>query len=255
MIGVVLAGGLGTRMGRKTKTGYRIGTNKHLMQVHDRPMIDYPLETLVSAGIKDLVVVIGPEHVESSYSALRYWEEERDVRLCYALQKSAGGIAQALGLTEFIVGDRKCVVILGDNYFQDNLSDAVEEFKTRNDAKIFLKELPDELLFEIKDGKKKSRFGMAYTQEGKVVEIEEKPEKPKSNYAVTGLYMYTPDVFGKIKKLKPSVRGELEITDVNNMYIQEGRLGFYSLLGFWSDMGNPDSVYRTTEFLRNLEKK
>jgi len=245
IIGIVLAGGLGTRMGK------RIGTNKHLTQIYDRPMIDYPLETLVSAGLKNIVVVTGPEYAENFSKALEYWEQERQVSLCYALQKEPRGIAHALSLTEFIVAGRKSIVILGDNYFEEKIpKNKIDEFKKRNSAYIALKELPDSLLYEEKDGIRRARFGIAKVELHSIVSIEEKPIKPKSNYVVTGLYFYPSDVFDKIRRIKPSWRNELEITDVNRLYLEEKRLSCIILDGFWSDMGNPESSYRTTIFLR-----
>lgn len=250
LIGIVLAGGLGTRMGRKTKGGYRVGTNKHLIQIYDRPMIDYPITTLVDAGIKNIIIVTGPEYAEDFSVVLHYWEEERGVNLCYILQKEPKGIAHALGLTRFVVAGRKSVVILGDNYFGDRIEKAIEKFKESDNAHIFLKSLPNKLLYEIKDNVRRARFGIATIKKDKITEIEEKPTKPKSNYAITGLYFYPADVFDKIKRLKPSWRNELEISDVNNMYIAENRLNYFLLKKFWSDMGNPESVYRTANFIR-----
>jgi len=246
LIGVVLAGGMGTRMGK------RIGTNKHLTQIYDRPMIDYPLKTLVSAGIMDIIIVTGPEHAGDFSNVLEWWRKEKGVRLSYVLQREPLGIAHALGLTEFVVGDRKVVVILGDNYFEDNIKEEVENFSKAGNGYIFLKKLPDELLFEVKDEKRRARFGIATVRQKRVIKIEEKPEKPESNLVVTGLYMYPADVFEKIKQLKPSWRNELEITDVNNIYIKENRLGYFLLKGFWSDMGNPESVYKTISFIRKV---
>jgi glucose-1-phosphate thymidylyltransferase len=225
MKGVILAGGTGSRMYPLTKV-----TNKHLLPVYDKPMIYYPLQTLVNAGINEIMIVSGRGHA-GHFLELLGSGMEFGVQLTYEIQEKAGGIAEALGLAESWVDDDPVAVILGDNIFEDSISSDVTSF--RKGAKIFLKEVPDA-----------HRFGVAEINGDHVVSIEEKPEKPKSRYAVTGLYLYDPDVFSVIRKLKPSGRGELEITDVNNAYIKRGEMQFSLLKGFWSDAGTFDSLLR-----------
>jgi glucose-1-phosphate thymidylyltransferase len=225
MKGVILAGGTGSRMYPLTKV-----TNKHLLPVYDKPMIYYPLQTLVNAGIKEIMIVSGRGHA-GHFLELLGSGMEFGVQLTYEIQEKAGGIAEALGLAESWVDDDPVAVILGDNIFEDSISSDVTSF--RKGAKIFLKEVPDA-----------HRFGVAEINGDHVVSIEEKPEKPKSRYAVTGLYLYDSDVFSVIRTLKPSKRGELEITDVNNAYIKRGEMQFSLLKGFWSDAGTFDSLLR-----------
>jgi len=225
MKGVILAGGTGSRMYPLTKV-----TNKHLLPVYDKPMIYYPLQTLVNAGIKEIMIVSGRGHA-GHFLELLGSGMEFGVQLTYEIQEKAGGIAEALGLAESWVDDDPVAVILGDNIFEDSISSDVSSF--RKGAKIFLKEVPDA-----------HRFGVAEINGDHVVSIEEKPEKPKSRYAVTGLYLYDSDVFSVIRTLKPSGRGELEITDVNNAYIKRGKMQFSILKGFWSDAGTFDSLLR-----------
>jgi glucose-1-phosphate thymidylyltransferase len=225
MKGVILAGGTGSRMYPLTKV-----TNKHLLPVYDKPMIYYPLQTLVNAGINEIMIVSGRGHA-GHFLELLGSGMEFGVQLTYEIQEKAGGIAEALGLAESWVDDDPVAVILGDNIFEDSISSDVTSF--RKGAKIFLKEVPDA-----------HRFGVAEINGDHVVSIEEKPEKPKSRYAVTGLYLYDSDVFSVIRTLKPSGRGELEITDVNNAYIKHGEMQFSLLKGFWSDAGTFDSLLR-----------
>jgi len=225
MKGVILAGGTGSRMYPLTKV-----TNKHLLPVYDKPMIYYPLQTLVNAGIKEIMIVSGRGHA-GHFLELLGSGMEFGVQLTYEIQEKAGGIAEALGLAESWVDDDPVAVILGDNIFEDSISSDVSLF--RKGAKIFIKEVPDA-----------HRFGVAEINGDHVVSIEEKPEKPKSRYAVTGLYLYDSDVFSVIRTLKPSGRGELEITDVNNAYIKRGKMQFSILKGFWSDAGTFDSLLR-----------
>jgi glucose-1-phosphate thymidylyltransferase len=225
MKGVILAGGTGSRMYPLTKV-----TNKHLLPVYDKPMIYYPLQTLVNAGINEIMIVSGRGHA-GHFLELLGSGMEFGVQLTYEIQEKAGGIAEALGLAESWVDDDPVAVILGDNIFEDSISSDVTSF--RKGAKIFLKEVPDA-----------HRFGVAEINGDHVVSIEEKPEKPKSRYAVTGLYLYDSDVFSVIRTLKPSGRGELEITDVNNAYIKRGEMQFSLLKGFWSDAGTFDSLLR-----------
>ncbi len=225
MKGIILAGGTGSRLFPLTKI-----TNKHLLPVYDKPMICYPLKTLIDAGIKDILIVSGRGHV-GDFLELLGSGSGKGVRLSYEVQEGAGGIAQALGLAEQWAGTEAVAVILGDNIFEDSIEDAIRSFSSG--ARIFLKEVPDA-----------KRFGVAEIAGDRIIRIEEKPEHPKSNLAVTGLYVYDSDVFRIIKGLKPSGRGELEITDVNNAYIKKGAMTFSLLQGFWSDAGTFDSLLR-----------
>ena len=231
MKGIILAGGTGSRLMPLTKV-----TNKHLLPVYNKPMLYYPLQTLLDAGIRDIMIVSGRGHA-GHFLELLGSGSEWDARFTYEIQDRAGGIAEALGLAEKWAGGDNVVVILGDNIFQDSIGDAVSSFESG--ATIFLKEVEDA-----------NRFGVAELEGDSVVSIEEKPEKPKSNFAVTGLYIYDPEVFGIIQTLKPSGRGELEITDVNNAYIRQGRMKFSLLKGYWSDAGTFDSLLRAGNLVR-----
>ena len=238
MKGIILAGGTGSRLYPLTKV-----TNKHLLPVYDKPMIYYPLRTLLTAGITDIMIVSGRGHA-GHFLELLGSGTDFDARFTYEIQDEAGGIAQALALTEDFSDDEHVAVILGDNIFQDNVEDAVQSFKSG--AHIFLKAVPDA-----------ERFGVAEVDEnrGQVLGIEEKPEAPKSDYAVTGLYVYNSGVFDIIKTLKPSERGELEITDVNNEYIRQGAMGYSVLDGYWSDAGTFDSLLRAGVMVEKYGKK
>ncbi|MDD1702403.1 MAG: NTP transferase domain-containing protein [Methanoregula sp.] len=227
MKGIILAGGTGSRLYPLTKV-----TNKHLLPVYDKPMICYPLHTLVQAGIDDILIVSGRGHV-GHFLELLGSGSELGVRLSYEIQEGAGGIAQALGLAEHWAGKDSITVILGDNIFENSIKDAVQSFK--RGARVFLKEVSDA-----------QRFGVADIAGDRIIEIEEKPKNPKTNLAVTGLYIYDSEVFRIIKGLKPSGRGELEITDVNNAYIRNGAMTFSCLTGFWSDAGTFDSLLRAS---------
>lgn len=227
MRGIILAGGTGSRLFPLTKV-----TNKHLLPVYDKPMIYYPLQTLVNAGIKDIMIVSGRGHA-GHFLELLGSGAEFGVNLTYEIQEKAGGIAQALGLAERWADKDAVAVILGDNIFQDDVKNDVASFG--NGAKIFLKEVPDA-----------ERFGVAELGKDRVISIEEKPKQPKSNYAVTGLYLYDPEVFSIIRTLKPSGRGELEITDVNNAYLKKGMMQYAILKGYWSDAGTFDSLLRAS---------
>jgi dTDP-4-dehydrorhamnose reductase/glucose-1-phosphate thymidylyltransferase short form len=227
MKGIILAGGTGSRLYPLTKV-----TNKHLLPVYDKPMIYYPLQTLVAAGIKDIMIVSGRGHV-GHFLELLGSGKDLGVRLTYEIQEGAGGIAQALALAESWAGTDNVAVILGDNIFQDDIRKDVESFE--GGAKIFLKEVTDA-----------HRFGVAEVKGSRVLGIEEKPKAPKSNLAVTGLYLYDAGVFEIIRTLKPSGRGELEITDVNNAYIRRGAMEFSVLQGFWSDAGTFESLLRAS---------
>jgi len=234
MKGVVLAGGLGTRLAPLTRV-----TNKHLLPVYKKPMIYYPIEKLVRAGLREIMVVTGGPFAGDFLKLLGNGREFGLKEVHYTYQEGEGGIAEALGLTEnFVEGDRVCV-ILGDNIFSAEIGHGVEEFaKQKSGAKIFLKEVDDP-----------GRFGVAELKGKNVVSIEEKPKKPKSKYAVTGIYMYDNEVFSIVKTLKPSGRGELEITDVNNAYVKRGTLTYEILDGWWTDAGTFDSLYRANKLV------
>lgn len=234
MKGVILAGGTGSRLYPLTKV-----TNKHLLPVYDKPMIYYPLQTLIDAGIEDIMIVSGRGHA-GHFLELLGSGVDFGVHITYEIQEKAGGIAEALGLAEDFIDNEAVTVILGDNIFQDNVRDAVQSFKTG--ARIFLKEVPDA-----------KRFGVAEIKDSRIISIEEKPPKPKSNLAVTGLYIYEPGVFEIIRNLKPSGRGELEITDVNNEYIRLNNMDFSLLNGYWSDAGTFESLFRASELVRNMK--
>ncbi len=239
MKGIVLAGGFGTRLLPLTKV-----TNKHLLPIYNKPMIYYPIETLLNAGINNILVVSGPEHA-GHFLRLLGSGKEFNAKFSFEIQDEAGGIAQALGLAENFVDNEKCAVILGDNVFEDNVKEFIEEFKKeKSGARIFLKAVPDP-----------QRFGVAELEGERVVRIVEKPENPKSNYAVTGLYLYDSKVFDIIKTLKPSARGELEITDVNNNYIERKELKASILKGFWTDAGTFESLFRATTLIKEKLKK
>jgi glucose-1-phosphate thymidylyltransferase len=235
MKGVILAGGTGSRLYPLTKV-----TNKHLLPVYDKPMIYYPMETLINAGIKDIMIVSGKGHA-GHFLELLGSGVDHGVHFTYEIQEKAGGIAQALSLAEDFVDGDSVTVILGDNIFQDNIKEDVTNFN--GGAKIFLKEVPDA-----------HRFGVAELKGKKVIGIEEKPKNPKSNFAVTGLYIYDSDVFDAIKTLKPSGRGELEITDVNNYYINKGEMEYGMLEGFWSDAGTFESLLRASVMVKESQE-
>jgi len=231
MKGVILAGGLGTRLYPLT-----YATNKHLLPVFDRPMIYYPIQTLVNAGIREVMVVTGGPHAGHFLGVLRNGYELGLTHLEYAYQEAEGGIAQALELCEDFADGGSIGVILGDNTTDADIGPAVRSFE--RGARLFLKQVPDP-----------ERFGVpVFDSDGKIARIEEKPKEPKSNYAITGLYIYDNKVFDFIRTCKPSGRGELEITDVNNQYIGAGELDWVELQGFWSDAGTFESLYRTNRF-------
>jgi len=231
MKGVILAGGLGKRLYPLTKI-----TNKHLLPVYDKPMIFYPLQTLINAGIDDILIVTGGNHAGDFLRLLGNGKEFGLKHLNYTYQEGEGGIAEALGLTEHFSDYEKLVVVLGDNIIEGHIAEAVKDFrKQKEGAKILLKEVPDP-----------ERFGVPEIVDGKIVRIEEKPKVPKSKYAVIGIYMYDAKVFDIIRTLKPSDRGELEITDVSNAYIREGKMTYEILEGWWSDAGTFESLLRTS---------
>lgn len=223
MKGIVLAGGTGSRLYPLTKV-----TNKHLLPVGKKPMIFYPIEKLIEVEIEEILIVTGTEHMGDVVNLLGSGKDF-GCRFTYKVQDEAGGIAQALGLAENFCGNEPMTVILGDNVFEKDLSKAMENYPGSG-AQILIKQVQDP-----------ERFGVAELDGDKIVGIEEKPEKPKSDYAVTGIYMYDAAVFDLIKNLKPSKRGELEITDVNNHYIKQGTMRYSILDGWWTDAGTPDS--------------
>jgi len=234
MKGIILAGGLGSRLYPLTKV-----TNKHLLPVYDKPMIYYPIITLVNAGIKDIMIVTGGNNAGDFLRLLGNGKEFGLQHINYTYQVGEGGIAEALSLTEFFANKEKTCVILGDNIIEKNILQAVQSFeKQEKGAKIILKEVIDA-----------HRFGVPVFEDGKVVRIEEKPRLPKSPYAVTGIYFYDVRVFDIIKTLKPSDRGELEITDVNNAYIEMGDMTYDILDGWWSDAGTFDSLVHATNLV------
>jgi len=234
MKGVILAGGLGTRLYPLTKV-----TNKHLLPVYDKPMIYYPIQTLINAGIDDILIVTGGNNAGDFLKLLGNGKEFGLRHINYTYQEGEGGIAEALGLAEFFASGEKICVVLGDNLIEKNIRKAVEKFrKQKEGAKILLKEVPDP-----------QRFGVAELQGDRIVRIEEKPEKPKSQYAVIGIYLFDQEVFNFIKTLKPSDRGELEITDVNNRYIEKGLMTWDILEGWWTDAGTFESLLRANQLV------
>jgi glucose-1-phosphate thymidylyltransferase len=229
MKGVVLAGGTGSRLFPLTKI-----TNKHLLPIYDKPMIYYPIQTLVDAGIKDILVVTGGKNAGDFLRLLANGKHFGLTHIDFTYQEGEGGIAEALNLARHFADNGKLCVILGDNIIEGSIRTAVEDFRQQpRGAKILLKEVQDA-----------ERFGVAEISGDRVINIEEKPKKPKSNFAVTGFYMYDETVFDKIETLVPSNRGELEITDVNNAYIREGSMTFSYLDGWWTDAGTFESLLR-----------
>ncbi len=234
--GIVLAGGTGTRLYPLTKV-----TNKHLLPVGKYPMIFHPIAKLKEADIKDILIVTGKEHMGDVVNLLGSGRE-MGVTFTYKVQDEAGGIAQALGLAEQFVGGDSMVVILGDNVFSDSIAPYVESFRKQGKgAKILIQEVPDP-----------KRYGVPELDGDRIVSIEEKPQEPKSNYAVTGIYMFDARVFDIIRTLKPSARGELEITDVNNAYIAANELKYDILKGWWTDAGTHASLARANELAKDI---
>lgn len=231
MKGIILAGGSGSRLDPLTRV-----TNKHLLPVYNKPMIYYPLYTLINAGIKEIMIISGKGHA-GHFLELLGSGEEFGIELSYAVQEKSGGIAQALMHAKRFTKNGNMAVILGDNIFEDKFN--FDDFK--KGAMIFLKEVPDA-----------QRFGVAKIENGELTGIEEKPNTPLSNLAVTGLYLFDSDVFGIISTLKPSNRGELEITDVNNKYISNNEMSFSLVKGNWSDAGTFESLYKASKLVRNI---
>ncbi len=234
MKGIVLAGGTGSRLFPLTKI-----TNKHLLPIYDKPMIYYPIQTLVDAGITDIMVVTGGKNSGDFLRLLANGKHFGLKHISYTYQEGEGGIADALNLCEHFSDGQKICVVLGDNIIEKNIHAAVDSFRAQEKgARILLKEVTDA-----------ERFGVAEFQGDRIVGIEEKPARPKSNHAVTGIYMYDETVFEKIKTCKPSGRNELEITDVNNAYIQEGTMTFSFLDGWWTDAGTFESLLRAANLV------
>ena len=230
MKGIILAGGTGTRLFPLTKV-----TNKHLLPVGRKPMIYHPIEKLLQIGIEDILIVTGVEHMGDVVSLLGSGKGF-GCRFTYKVQDEAGGIAQALFLAKEFVDKDLVAVILGDNIFEDNLKPFADAFrKQKKGARVLIKEVSDP-----------QRFGVIELKDNRIVSIEEKPRKPKSNLVITGVYFYDPEVFEIIRRLKPSRRGELEISDVNRAYLQKGNLHFDVLSGWWSDAGTFESLERAT---------
>ncbi len=234
MKGIVLAGGLGSRLLPLTKV-----TNKHLLPIYNKPMIYYPIETLVGAGVEDILLVTGGASAGDFLKLLGNGKEFGLKHMNYTYQEGEGGIAEALGLAEHFAEDDAITVILGDNIIESSIRAAAEDFrKQKEGAKIFLKKVNDP-----------ERFGVATLEGDKVVKIVEKPKNPESDYAVIGVYMYDNAVFDIIKTLKPSDRGELEITDVNNAYIERGAMTYEVLDGWWTDAGTFPSLIRANKLV------
>jgi glucose-1-phosphate thymidylyltransferase len=237
--GVILAGGKGSRLGELTKV-----TNKHLLPVGSFPMVYHPLKKMTGAGLREVLLVSGTEHM-GDFVELLGSGKDYNCRLTYRVQDEAGGIAQALGLAELFCTNARCVVILGDNIFHDSLRPMIAESDKHPDwAWVALKKVHDP-----------NRYGVAELAGNMVVGIEEKPLRPKSDYAVAGIYVYPCDVFDVIRTLKPSARGELEITDVNRYYLAQGRLGYSFLEGYWTDAGTLDSLDVANELVRKQPPK
>jgi glucose-1-phosphate thymidylyltransferase len=234
MKGIVLAGGTGSRLFPLTKV-----TNKHLLPVYDKPMIYYPIQTLIDAGIDSILIVTGGKNAGDFLRLLGSGKDLGPVHLNYTYQEGEGGIADALALAETFADGESVCVILGDNIISGSIRLPVEDFRRQGKgAKLLLKGVSDA-----------QRFGVAEVRDGKVISIEEKPAQPKSNLAVTGIYMYDHTVFQKIRTLVPSGRGELEITDVNNGYIREGTMTSALLDGWWTDAGTFESLLRATNLV------
>lgn len=234
MKGIVLAGGLGTRLRPLTSV-----TNKHLLPVYNQPMIYYPIQTLVNAGIKDIMIVTGGNSAGDFLKLLGNGKAFGLKHLNYTYQEGEGGIAQALSLSEHFAAGKPLCVVLGDNIIQGNICQAVRSYREQGSgAKILLKKVPDP-----------QRFGVPEFDGDRVVRIEEKPQAPKSGFAVTGIYLYDSMVFDIIKTLKPSGRGELEITDVNNAYIERNEMTWDTLEGWWTDAGTFESLLRASNLV------
>ena len=233
MKGIILAGGNGTRLMPLTKV-----TSKQLLPVYNRPMIYYSLQSLITAGIKEILVIIAPDRA-GDFLKLLGSGKELGCKITYEIQDNPGGLAQAFLIGANFIGNENVTLILGDNIFEDDFSESIRSFKTG--GRIFIKQVNDP-----------ERFGVAeFNHQGKVISIEEKPAHPKSDYAVTGLYIYDRTVVDKAQSLKPSARGELEITDLNNLYLKEGSLDVAVVKGAWFDTGTFESLYDASSFMRS----
>lgn len=239
MKGIILAGGYGTRLRPLT-----LVTNKHLLPIYNKPMIMYPLQTLLDSGINQIMIITGPDHAGGFISLLGSGRK-LGCRLNFEVQEEPLGIAHAIGLTKDFVGDDNCTVILGDNIFSDNISEDVKSFTSG--AKIFLKKVPDP-----------ERFGVAEIKENgaelEIISIEEKPKIPKSDYAVTGLYVYDNQLFDIVETLEPSARGELEVTDISNAYLNKNQLKGSIIKGDWTDAGTFESLFKANSLAREISK-
>jgi len=233
MKGIILAGGSGTRLRPMTKV-----TSKQLLPIYNKPMIFYPLETLMNAGIKDILVIVAPDHA-GDFLKLLGSGRELGCRFTYEIQDKPEGLAQAFRIGKNFIGEDAVTLILGDNLFEDDFTEAISSFK--DGGRIFAKQVPDP-----------ERFGVvAFDDQHKAVSIVEKPAVPASDYAVTGLYIYDNSVVSKAANLQPSARGELEITDLNNLYLQEGKLDVTFVKGKWLDTGTFESLFEATVFARD----
>ncbi len=239
MKGVILAGGTGSRLSPLTKV-----TNKHLLPIYDQPMVYYPLKTLKQMGIESVLLVTGRGH-EGHFLELLGSGSEFGLSIAYEVQEEAGGIAQALKLAEDFVGNSDFVVILGDNYFEEDLSSAVTEFQnSASKAHVFLKEVDEP-----------QHYGVPAFNGDQIAEIIEKPSDPPSPFAVVGCYIYTPDVFKVIDGIKPSARGELEISDVNDHYVKQSALSYSKLQGYWGDCGESiDGMMEVARYAQSCKK-
>ena len=234
MKGVILAGGLGSRLYPLTRV-----TNKHLLPVYDKPMIFYPVQALINTGITDILIVTGGQDAGDFLRLLGNGKDFGLKHINYTYQEGEGGIADALRLAEHFADQQPICVILGDNLIETNIIAACEKFKRQErGAHVILKEVPDP-----------ERFGVPVFNGDQIIKIEEKPRQPKSSYAVIGIYMYDATVFDRIRKLHPSGRGEFEITDVNNQYLEDGSLTHSILEGWWTDAGTFESLHRATNLV------
>ncbi|MCB9812935.1 MAG: NTP transferase domain-containing protein [Pseudomonadales bacterium] len=235
MKGIILAGGSGSRLSPLTKV-----TSKQLLPIYNKPMIIYPLETLLSAGIKDILIIVAPDHA-GDFLKLLGSGSQFDCKFTYEIQDKPEGLAQAFLIGKNFIGNDNVTLILGDNLYEDNFSDSINSFESG--GRVFVKEVTDP-----------ERFGVAeFDQNNKVISIEEKPQNPKSNFAVTGMYIYDHSVIEKTLNLTPSSRGELEITDLNNLYLHEGKLDVAQVEGKWLDTGTFESLHEAIIFARNRE--
>jgi glucose-1-phosphate thymidylyltransferase len=236
--GVILAGGLGTRLAPLTRI-----TNKHLLPVYDRPMVYYPLEALIDAGVRDIMIVTGGSNAGDFLRLLGNGREFGLEHLNYTYQEGEGGIADALSLAEYFADGEPVCVVLGDNIFEHGIRPVVEGYSGRG-ARVLLAQVPDP-----------ERFGVPILEDGRIVRIEEKPALPRSGYAVTGVYLYDSRVFEIIRGLEPSARGELEITDVNNRYVEWGELTHGVVDGWWTDAGTFESLHRASTLVASARRR